>query len=185
MIAGSRILDVGCGDGGLVECLAANGIDAVGVDPRAPKRPRLIQARVEEARGLGRFDAVSVVMALHHAHLSPVFAAIRRMLRPGGRLYVYEFAWENFDERASAWLSAHDHSGADNSTTGWRLEHAELHTGATIRSALDEGFNVRSETQRPYLARMLEAHELEQAEQELIADGALPALGWWSVATVR
>ena len=28
---GSRVLDVGCGDGGLVECLAARGFDAIGI----------------------------------------------------------------------------------------------------------------------------------------------------------
>ena len=42
----SRVLDVGCGDGGLVERLAAHGLDAVGVDPNAPARPRLIRERV-------------------------------------------------------------------------------------------------------------------------------------------
>ena len=35
----SRVLDVGCGDGALVERLAAHGLDAVGVDPNAPARP--------------------------------------------------------------------------------------------------------------------------------------------------
>ena len=59
----SRVLDVGCGDGGLVERLAEHGLDAVGVDPKAPARPRLIRERVEDASSIGRFDAVCAVMA--------------------------------------------------------------------------------------------------------------------------
>lgn len=179
---GSRILDVGCGDGALVECLSAHGLDAVGVDPRAPASPRLIQERVEEVGSLGDFDAVCAVMALHHTRLEPVLAAILRLLRPGGRLIVDEFAWENYDERAASWLATHDHSGADNSVSGWRLEHADLHTGATIRSALTGAFKLRSEAQRPYLALMLGMHQLEHEEQAMIRDEALPALGWWLVA---
>ena len=62
----SRVLDVGCGDGGLVERLAAHGLDAVGVDPNAPAHPRLIRAQVEDASSIGRFDAVCSVMAVYH-----------------------------------------------------------------------------------------------------------------------
>ena len=128
---GSRVLDVGCGDGGLVERLVASGFDAVGVDPQAPPRPRLIRERVEHLGSIGRFDVVCAVMTLHHVELDPVLAAIGRLLRPGGRLLAYEFAWEAYDERAASWLARHDRSGADNSVTAWQLEHADLHTGAT------------------------------------------------------
>src|SRR5215475_12285420 len=66
---GSRVLDVGCGDGSLVSRLWELGFDALGVDPAAPAHPRLIREPAEHARGLGTFDAVTVVMALHHARL--------------------------------------------------------------------------------------------------------------------
>jgi SAM-dependent methyltransferase len=128
---GSRVLDVGCGDGGLVERLVASGFDAVGVDPQAPPRPRLIRERVAHLGSIGRFDAVCAVMTLHHVELDPVLAAIGRLLQPGGRLLAYEFAWEAYEERAASWLARHDRSGADNSVTAWQLEHADLHTGAT------------------------------------------------------
>jgi SAM-dependent methyltransferase len=179
---GSRVLDVGCGDGGLVDCLAARGFDAVGVDPRAPKRPRLIQERVEDVGSIGRFDVVCAVMTLHHLQLDPVLAAIARLLRPSGRLLAYEFAWEAYDERAASWLARHDRSGADDSVTAWRLEHADLHTGATLRSRIGDAFDLRRETPRPYLARMLGDRRLEEQEQALIDDGALPAVGRWFVA---
>jgi 2-polyprenyl-3-methyl-5-hydroxy-6-metoxy-1,4-benzoquinol methylase len=64
--AGSRILDIGCGDGGLVDRLAELGFDAIGVDPAAPPHRRLVQQRVEHARRLGEFDALTAVMSLHH-----------------------------------------------------------------------------------------------------------------------
>jgi hypothetical protein len=59
--AGARVLDVGCGDGGLVDRLTELGFDALGVDPAAPARPRLVREAVEHVRDLGAFDAVTVV----------------------------------------------------------------------------------------------------------------------------
>ena len=180
--AGSRILDIGCGDGGLVARLSAAGLNAVGVDPRAPAHPRLIREAVEEVGPIGQFDAVCAVMALHHTRLEAVVAAIGRLLRPNGRLFVHELAWEAYDDRAASWLAAHDPSDADDSVTAWRLEHADLHTSATIRTALADAFQLDSETERPYLARMRKLDELEHAEQAMIAEGALPALGRWYIA---
>jgi SAM-dependent methyltransferase len=181
---GSRVLDVGCGDGSLVEHLAANGLDAVGVDPHGPDHPRLIREPVEHVASIGRFDAVCAVMALHHADLGPVLAAIVRLLRPRGRLLVCEFAWEKYDERAASWMAAHDDSDTDSSVEGWRLEHADLHTGSAIRSALDDAFASRDETEGPYLACMLSKPELEPEERTLISAGELPALGWRCSASV-
>jgi SAM-dependent methyltransferase len=172
----SRVLDVGCGDGGLVERLAAQGLDAVGVDPNAPARPRLIRERVEDARSIGRFDAVCAVMALHHAELDAVLPAIERLLQPGGRLFVDEFSWEAYDERAADWVAAH---GEPRPVGEWRDEHGDLHIGEQVRAALDASFPCISVTQRPYLARMLGEDGLQREEQQLIDSGELPAIGWW------
>ena len=181
----SRVLDVGCGDGGLVHRLEASGLDALGVDPDARAHPRLIRTKVEDFSPLDKFDAICAVMALHHAELRSVLAAIRRLLRPGGRVFVYDFAWERFDESAAAWLAAHDPSDADNSVSAWHLEHRHLHTGSKIRSALGDFFGGCSETQRPYLARMLGNHALEREEETMIAQGELVALGTWYDAGMR
>jgi SAM-dependent methyltransferase len=179
--AHARVLDIGCGDGGLVERLCASGLDAVGVDPHAPPHPRLIAERVEDMHSIGEFDAICAMMALHHASLDAVASAIHRLLRVSGQLFVYDFAWERYDVRAEAWLAVHDESGADNSAGGWRLEHSDLHTGTTIRTALATAVELREESERPYLARMLGRFDLEAEEQRLIAAGALPALGGWYV----
>lgn len=180
--AGSRILDVGCGDGGLVDCLADLGFDAWGVDPAAPLHDRLVQQRVEHAQQLGQFDAVTAVMSLHHAELENVVATFANHLRPRGSLFMYEFSWDAYDGRAAAWLAKDDQSAADNSVLGWWREHRELHTSAAIKKALYTHFEPVLEIRRPYLARMLGRHDLEATEHALIDTQLLPALGFWIIA---
>jgi len=174
----ARVLDVGCGDGALVERLADAGFDSVGVDPNAPAAPRLVRERVEDATGIGRFDAVCSVMALHHADLEPVLESIGGLLRPGGLVLVSEFSWDEYDERAAAWVAEHD-PARDGSVAAWRDEHEGPHPGERVRAALDEAFERRSLTNRPYLAPMLGRHDLERAELAAIERGELPAIGWW------
>jgi SAM-dependent methyltransferase len=183
--AGSRILDVGCGDGGLVNRLAELGLDAFGVDPVAPPHPRLVRQRIEHAPQLGRFDAATAVMSLHHAELDAMVRALASLLGPRGSFFGYEFSWDAYDDRAAAWLAKHDQSGADNSVAGWRREHAELHTSAAIKQALDAHFEPVLEIRRPYLARMLGRHDLEATEHALIDAQLLPALGFWIIARRR
>ena len=181
--AGSRVLDVGCGDGGLVDRLGQLGFDAIGVDPAAPAHPRLIRESVEQVTDLSKVDAVVAVMALHHAELDAVTSAIAGLVRPHGRLFVYDFDWSAYDDRAAAWLVPRDPSGADNSLAGWCREHNDLHRGMTIRDALGAEFTVPFvEVGRPYLARMLGRPDLEAAEHALIDAQMLPALGFWLIA---
>jgi SAM-dependent methyltransferase len=174
---GARILDVGCGDGGLVDRLVGAGLDAYGVDPRAPERPRLVRIKVEDWKPTERFDVACAVMALHHSRLEPVVAALKRCLQPNGKLFVSEFAWEAYDHRAAAWLAQHDRAGADNATATWQAEHADLHTSATIHAALADAFTLLNESSGPHLARMLGRPDLEDEEHALIVAEALPPLG--------
>lgn len=180
---GSRVLDLGCGDGGLVDRLGELGFDSFGVDPLAPNHPRLTKERIELATGLGSFDAITAVMALHHTQLETVVPAIARLLRPRGRLFVYEFGWDGYDERAADWLVRHDRSSADNSGSGWRAEHGKFHTASTMRQALSGRFEPTLEVKRPYLARMLARPDLEPQEHALIDAQQIPALGFWYIAT--
>jgi SAM-dependent methyltransferase len=180
--AGSRVLDVGCGDGGLVDRLGDLGLEAFGADPAAPAHPRLIREPAEHVRGVGTFDAVIAVMVLHHAELDALTSALARLLRPDGRLFVYDFDWDAYDGRLAEWLARHDSSDADNSVAGWRREHGGLHTGATIKEALYARFEPLLTARRPVLARMLARHDLEAVEHALIDVQVLPALGFWMIA---
>jgi SAM-dependent methyltransferase len=182
LAGGSRILDLGCGDGGLVDRLTELGFDPIGVDPHAPAHPRLVQARIEDATGLGEFDAITATMSLHHAELPDVLQAINGHLRPDGRLFVSEFTWDAYDERAAAWVADHDRSDTDNSIAGWQREHDGLHTWATVREALSNCFTPTLEVGRPYLARMLRRRDLEADEHALIDARLLPAIGIWYIA---
>src|ERR1700684_121988 len=94
--AGARVLDVGCGDGGLVNRLGEFCFDALGVDPAAPAHPRLIREPAEQVLRLGVFDAVTAVLVLHHRELDVMTAAVTRLLRPHGQLFVYDFDWDAY-----------------------------------------------------------------------------------------
>jgi ubiquinone/menaquinone biosynthesis C-methylase UbiE len=105
-VGGRDVLDVGCGEGGLVRRLASAGARVVGLDPLA--------AALEHARRAGSgdpseryvdgvaqalafaaasFDVVIFFNSLHHVPVDSMDLALAeaaRVLRPGGVLYVQE-----------------------------------------------------------------------------------------------
>ena len=106
-----RVLDVGCGEGRLVERLAAEGYDAVGVDTS--------NESVEIARAAGRnvtredffdvrsgpFDAMHFGGSLHHLHpLSDAIAHAATLLAEDGVLLADEFDLDAADDRTASWF---------------------------------------------------------------------------------
>ncbi len=117
-----RLLDLGCGTGASTAALlrAYPAAEVVGVDASAgmvtaarakrwPRRVRFVHARAEEiADALRRegmepgFDGVLAAYLLRNvADPDAVLVAVRRLLRPGGRLAVHEYS-----VAGSAWACA-------------------------------------------------------------------------------
>lgn len=94
--AGDRVLDVGCGQGDAMELFRQNGMEATGIalgtDIEACRARGLDAVEMDMARldfPDAAFDVVWCRHALEHS-IFPLFtlAEFRRLLRPGGRLYV-------------------------------------------------------------------------------------------------
>jgi malonyl-CoA O-methyltransferase len=101
-LRGRRVLDLGCGTGRHALALSRRGAQVVGVDPsegmlaRAAAKPGArkvvwILSKAGERLPLRskRFDAVVSALVLEHvAGLEGFFREARRVVRPGGELYV-------------------------------------------------------------------------------------------------
>jgi SAM-dependent methyltransferase len=102
-VEGLRILDIGCGEGGLTRALAKRGARVTGYDPFIAETEltehgagnyRLRRAAADAVPEPDReADLVLFVFSLHHVpgeKLKGALAEARRMLRPSGRLYAAE-----------------------------------------------------------------------------------------------
>lgn len=121
---GGDLLDIGTGTGRVLECVAAHVDQAIGIDSA---RPMLEIARANlDAAGLRRcqvrladmyrlpfpaerFDTVTVNMVLHYAETpAEVLGEAARVLKPGGRLLLVDFAPHELEElreqHAHRWL---------------------------------------------------------------------------------
>lgn len=103
--AGKDVVDIGCGGGRLVRELAGRGARMIGVEISEDQLAAALSAddgsgaqyRVGRAQELpladGSVDVAVFMRSLHHvppADLSATLAEARRVLRPGGAVYVAE-----------------------------------------------------------------------------------------------
>jgi SAM-dependent methyltransferase len=176
--SGSRLLEVGCGEGRLALALADAGYDVTAIDPRAPKGEIFRQVLLEEFEADSPFDAVVARWSLHHVDdLGMAFDRVRSLLRPAGLFVIGEYGWELMDESTVRWLSRVA-DGRGWSLDGWRAEHDDLHRYGDFTRELEPRFRQRSFRWTPYVARMLDRPELEPEEARLIEAGEIRALGF-------
>lgn len=88
-----RLLDVGCGDGTFARWAHAQGHDATGIDLEVPGSTHsavpLIPGSAERLPfDDAAFDAVTMVMVLHHVDAAIALREASRVLQPGGRIAV-------------------------------------------------------------------------------------------------
>jgi SAM-dependent methyltransferase len=194
----ARVLDVGCGQGGLTTTLAAAGYDTLGIDPGAPQGDLFRRVLVEDLEPEeGPFDAVVAVHSLHHIRdLDRALDRIVALLRPGGVLVLDEFGWDLADDETLDWLygqrralAAAGHGEAPASPVAmreeWDVEHLGIHGFGALRAAVDARFEEHAFAWTPFLHRKLGGVATEVLEQALFDAGAIQALGFRYVGVPR
>lgn len=160
------VVDVGAGEGGYALRLARQfEFRVIGIDPvirHCELAGRALRAEVGEHPGMlqragvaaGTAEALPVATAavdlvwcrdvlVHMRDLAGAYAQFRRVLRPGGRLLVYQmFATERLEPREAAWLfrvMGVVHSSADPRTTETAIIDAGLRIDAVHHLATEWG----------------------------------------------
>lgn len=101
---GERVLELGCGNGGIAEYIAeASGAHVIGLDfipeairqaqVRALAQPERLAFVVGDIGALGfaaaSFDAVIAIDTLYFTELTSTLAVLARLLKPGGRMALF------------------------------------------------------------------------------------------------
>lgn len=230
-----RILEIGCGDGRLVRALATLGHQVVGVDgdagaiaaaqraqdqhdPRDPRRGDF-DARLarfpdfDPARGEPACDLVLFTRSLHHVDdLAGAARRARELTRPGGRLAIEDWAWDELDGPTLDWIAGMladcrarrlvprgewpEGGSAAERAAHWLADHRgeDLHQRAAMRAAIAEHWTIETEARVPYAYRYVARYAAAQADGVGLARAALAAeraaiderrivpLGWRLVA---
>jgi SAM-dependent methyltransferase len=178
----ARILEVGAGGGEVGRALSAVGYSVVAIDPEPTGESVIAVALHELDEQPASFDAALAVLSLHH--VNPLDKSCERLadvLRPGATLLIDEFDVACFDHRAAAWwLEQRRVIGASEDATSEELvedHRAHLHSVERIVQALQPRFEVGAPLRGSYLYRWDLNKSLRDAEEELIAEGRLPAVG--------
>jgi ubiquinone/menaquinone biosynthesis C-methylase UbiE len=193
---GQRVLEIGCGDGALIERLGADadaGFVAVGADPNGTPSD-IVRAQTFETLDEAPFDVIFASMSLHHlADRTASVAALRRMSRIGTMLLVREFDWADIDEVTNRWWFDHykqrqQPDGGDGHQVPdtfeeyearWRMqmEH-HIMTWEQVKSVFDDAdFETVSETKSASLFTHALGEDLKAEEEALAAEGKIKLIG--------
>lgn len=193
---GMRILDAGCGRGGLAARLIASGHEVVGID-RSEEAAELakhygVKIRIIDFQDFSDtelFDVVIFSRSVHHVH--PLMDAMKRahsLLRPGGKLILEEFGVDQMDGKTAQWfydleetlsslgvLSKADEDNAPSNEgylNRWKAEHHHepaLNTSTEILAAAMEISKAVHQSKAPYLYRYFLNRLLENASGHTLA----------------
>lgn len=179
---GGTIVEVGCGSGHVAAALMRRGFGVVGIDADAEtvSRARKRGVNVIEASwpdlDTAPVDAVVFTRSLHHiTPLQEAIAKVPDILEPDGILLVEDFAFDEVEPDAIAWLLRIIRSqegralisdtddefveallNADDAVEAWHREHDhDLHTVPEMTRAIEEFFEIRDRVRVPYLYRYL------------------------------
>jgi SAM-dependent methyltransferase len=113
---GDRVLDLGCGPGGVARAVAAGGRTVVAVDLSFDQARLARDATAGTGAGVlhadaavlpcrsGAFDVVlAVEFAVHVPDRAALFAEVWRVLRPGGHLLMIDYGLEPSSTRRHRW----------------------------------------------------------------------------------
>lgn len=133
ILAGSALLDIGCGDGELIRSLSGHIGQAMGIDPGLSQRVtghgyELLPGRFPDDLPVdARFDVITMLAVLEHlppdvqVHLADQFG---RLLNPSGRIIITvpsprvdDILHALLRLRLIAGIKAHEHYGFDPGLT--------------------------------------------------------------------
>ncbi|MEE8258883.1 MAG: class I SAM-dependent methyltransferase [Sphingomonadales bacterium] len=105
----AKVLDVGCGDGVLLNILAGAGCVCTGLEKSAdaPAKAKGLDIRIATWPDFDEagFDAIIFVRTLHHIlPLKPAVKKAKALLAPGGFVFVDDFAFAEANAATSAWM---------------------------------------------------------------------------------
>jgi SAM-dependent methyltransferase len=190
---GGRVLEIGCGDGALVDALGGM-IDIVGVDPNADPNDRTHAVAFEEFDA-EPFDVVFASVSLHHLHdPAASAAALRRLTKPGSIALVREFDKDLVgDERTLRWwfhqrlakeVAKPDDkmplpTDFDGFVEHWRGHMtAHVHPWSVVEEMLaSAGFGCDHVEPMAYLFRWGLSEDVRPIEERLAAAGAIKLVG--------
>jgi SAM-dependent methyltransferase len=206
----TRVLEVGCGEGELARTLARVGHSVTAIDPQAPEGPIFRRTTIEEFTDPAQFDHVVAILSLHHVEdLGMAVSNMADLLRAGGTLIVFEFAWDRIDETTAEWAlerlplasqtekpswlgrrcqewaregRGETRAPAESYFAEWASEEG-LHSSRQIRDELGRRFVERFFEWVPYLYPDLREDVSESDESAAIEVGTINATGFRCVGT--
>jgi ubiquinone/menaquinone biosynthesis C-methylase UbiE len=178
----ARVLEVGAGAGELARALRAAGYEVTAIDPKPSGEGVDEESLHTLPVPSAPFDAAVATVSLHHVEpLEESCARLAAVLAAGAVLVIDELDMEALDERAAQWwldqqrALGREHAKSAAELVSERRHH--LHSLRAVVEALTPGFEVGPPIRGPYLYRWNLNESLRAAEEELIAQARLPAVG--------